>query len=94
MENLALFRRDMLLSAASFSPSCFKAALAFSSSVLCFFGATLPIEKIEGGLPQFLFLTNSDLVFAPLWEKFFYVSCSLEHKPHGRRASTPCRGPH
>lgn len=54
-EDLALFRRAVLLSAAP--------------------GA--PVAAAFGRRPQarpkvaFLFLTNSDLVFAPLWEKFF-----------------------
>ncbi|KAK3140268.1 hypothetical protein QOZ80_5AG0398400 [Eleusine coracana subsp. coracana] len=52
-EDLALFRRAVLLSAApsSSSPSFFRRAHQ---------------PKVA-----FLFLTNSDLVFAPLWEKFF-----------------------
>ena len=53
-EDLALFRRAVLLSA----PSGGAAATSL-------FGRRPP-PKVA-----FLFLTNSDLVFAPLWEKFF-----------------------
>lgn len=57
-EDLALFRRAVLLSAAPSAPGA-------------------PSAGVFGRRPQaqpkvaFLFLTNSDLVFAPLWEKFF-----------------------
>ncbi|KAF7063210.1 hypothetical protein CFC21_069732 [Triticum aestivum] len=61
-EDLALFRRAVLLSAA---PSAGAGAAASSFGV---FGRRpqAPRPKVA-----FLFLTNSDLVFAPLWEKFF-----------------------
>ncbi|XP_062202683.1 glycosyltransferase BC10-like [Phragmites australis] len=59
-EDLALFRRAVLLSAA---PSSTAAAASTTPSLL---GKPRPQPKVA-----FLFLTNSDLVFAPLWEKFF-----------------------
>ncbi|KAL6847180.1 hypothetical protein ACP4OV_023033 [Aristida adscensionis] len=58
-DDLALFRRAVLLSAAPSSPA---AAAAAASP----FRTPRPKPKVA-----FLFLTNSDLVFAPLWEKFF-----------------------
>ncbi|EES17420.1 hypothetical protein BDA96_08G192800 [Sorghum bicolor] len=63
-EDLALFRRAVLLSAA---PSKTGPASA-SASTSRFFGAAHRQRKQK---VAFLFLTNSDLVFAPLWEKFF-----------------------
>ncbi|CAM0948757.1 unnamed protein product [Alopecurus aequalis] len=61
-EDLALFRRAVLLSAAPTPPT---AAASGASSL---FG-----RRPRQAQPKvaFLFLTNSDLVFAPLWEKFF-----------------------
>ncbi|TVU48988.1 hypothetical protein EJB05_00277, partial [Eragrostis curvula] len=58
-EDLALFRRAVLLSAA---PSGSGSSSSPSSGI---FGAHRRQSKVA-----FLFLTNSDLVFAPLWEKF------------------------
>ncbi|KAF0914704.1 hypothetical protein E2562_031211 [Oryza meyeriana var. granulata] len=57
-DDLALFRRAVLLSSA---PSKDSSAAAATS----LFGRRPP-PKVA-----FLFLTNSDLVFSPLWEKFF-----------------------
>ncbi|XP_062204566.1 glycosyltransferase BC10-like [Phragmites australis] len=59
-DDLALFRRAVLLSA---SPSSTAAAASTTSSL---FSPKRPQLKVA-----FLFLTNSDLIFAPLWEKFF-----------------------
>uniref|UniRef100_A0ACD5ZXG6 Uncharacterized protein n=1 Tax=Avena sativa TaxID=4498 RepID=A0ACD5ZXG6_AVESA len=56
-EDLALFRRAVLLSAAPSAP-------AASGSL---FGRRPQVQPKVA----FLFLTNSDIVFAPLWEKFF-----------------------
>ncbi|KAK1626885.1 hypothetical protein QYE76_001200 [Lolium multiflorum] len=60
-EDLALFRRAVLLSAAPTPP-----APATSGSL---FGRRA--HQAQPPKVAFLFLTNSDLVFAPLWEKFF-----------------------
>ncbi|OEL14339.1 hypothetical protein BAE44_0024640 [Dichanthelium oligosanthes] len=65
-EDLALFRRAVLLSAAPASKSADPAAATTS-----FFGGALQRQKKKQPKVAFLFLTNSDLVFAPLWEKFF-----------------------
>jgi hypothetical protein len=54
-EDLALFRRAVLLSAAPSTAA----------------GSSFPIFLPRRPKVAFLFLTNSDLVFAPLWEKFF-----------------------
>ncbi|KAF8762957.1 hypothetical protein HU200_008803 [Digitaria exilis] len=66
-DDLALFRRAVLLSAAPSSNS--KPAAADPS----FFAAAYGRMTNRKRQPKvaFLFLTNSDLVFAPLWEKFF-----------------------
>nr|DAD28987.1 TPA_asm: hypothetical protein HUJ06_030455 [Nelumbo nucifera] len=58
LDDLALFRRASLAASASHSSS--------STSTFSRLGTTNPPPKIA-----FLFLTNSDLFFAPLWEKFF-----------------------
>ncbi|KAL6623391.1 hypothetical protein ACP70R_033270 [Stipagrostis hirtigluma subsp. patula] len=60
-EDLALFRRAVLLSAAPSSPAALAAASPFKIG---------PLARAKPKV-AFLFLTNSDLVFAPLWEKFF-----------------------
>ncbi|KAM0872411.1 hypothetical protein ACQ4PT_038745 [Festuca glaucescens] len=60
-EDLALFRRAVLLSAAPTPPTT-----ATSGSL---FGRRA--HQAQPPKVAFLFLTNSDLVFAPLWEKFF-----------------------
>uniref|UniRef100_A0A0E0RK44 Uncharacterized protein n=1 Tax=Oryza rufipogon TaxID=4529 RepID=A0A0E0RK44_ORYRU len=57
-DDLALFRRAVLLSAAPDSSSA-------SAGAASLFGRR-PQPKVA-----FLFLTNSDLVFSPLWEKYF-----------------------
>jgi len=70
-EDLALFRRAVLLSAA---PSSSKPAGAATPSFFRGAGGFLNNKrKKQKQQPKvaFLFLTNSDLVFAPLWEKFF-----------------------
>lgn len=63
-EDLALFRRAVLLSAAPSSK-----AGAGPASPSRFFGAAHRRQRKQK--VAFLFLTNSDLVFAPLWERFF-----------------------
>jgi hypothetical protein len=57
-DDLALFRRA-ILSSSSATP-------APPTSAASYFFRRRPAPKIA-----FLFLTNSDLVFSPLWEKFF-----------------------
>uniref|UniRef100_A0A0D9ZB34 Uncharacterized protein n=1 Tax=Oryza glumipatula TaxID=40148 RepID=A0A0D9ZB34_9ORYZ len=59
-DDLALFRRAILSSS---SPS---SATPTPSSAASYFFRRRPAPKVA-----FLFLTNSDLVFSPLWEKFF-----------------------
>ncbi|KAG8097672.1 hypothetical protein GUJ93_ZPchr0013g37061 [Zizania palustris] len=56
-EDLALFRRA-ILSSSSATPT--------PSSAASYFFRRRPAPKVA-----FLFLTNSDLTFSPLWEKFF-----------------------
>ncbi|CAL4905020.1 unnamed protein product [Urochloa decumbens] len=71
-DDLALFRRAVLLSAAPASKSA-SAAAADPTPTASFFGGGAFGRKRKRQQPKvaFLFLTNSDLVFAPLWEKFF-----------------------
>uniref|UniRef100_A0A0E0KGV2 Uncharacterized protein n=1 Tax=Oryza punctata TaxID=4537 RepID=A0A0E0KGV2_ORYPU len=57
-EDLALFRRAILSSSSSATPT--------PSSAASYFFRRRPAPKVA-----FLFLTHSDLVFSPLWEKFF-----------------------
>jgi hypothetical protein len=74
-DDLALFRRAVLLSAAPASKAAAAAAAdsaTAAAATTSFFGG-YGRRKRRRQQPKvaFLFLTNSDLAFAPLWEKFF-----------------------